>query len=125
MPTVVHFEIPADNPERAQKFYGQLFNWQIEKFPGPLFMDYWTIATTTESGEKGLEGGLMERQHPEQRITVYIEVPSVDEYMEKVEKLGGQLLFPKMAVPGMGYVAVCLDPEDNQFGLWENDPNAA
>jgi uncharacterized protein len=126
MPTVVHFEIPADDPERAQKFYRELFNWQIDKYSGPLLpMDYWMVMTSTETGDKGVDGGLMARQHPEQRITVYIDVPSVDQYMEKVEKLGGQVVFPKMAVPGMGYFAVCLDMEDNQFGLWENDPNAA
>jgi predicted enzyme related to lactoylglutathione lyase len=124
MPTVVHFEIPAENIPRAQKFYGELFGWQIQKYTGPFSMDYWMITTATEKGEKGVDGGLMERQHPEQRITVYIDVPSIDEYIAKVEKLGGQVVFPKTAVPGVGYCAVCLDTENNDFALWENNPNA-
>jgi predicted enzyme related to lactoylglutathione lyase len=41
-----------------------------------------------------------------------------------VEKLGGKILVPKMAVPKMGYFALCMDTESNVFGLWENDPQA-
>ena len=55
---------------------------------------------------------------------MYIDVPSVDEATAKVKSLGGQVVVPKMAIPGMGYFAVCLDPENNGFGLWENNPQA-
>jgi uncharacterized protein len=120
---VVHFEIPADDPGRAQKFYGELFGWKIEKFPVPMPMDYWMI-TTAETGENALGGGMLKRQDPQQQITIYIDVPSVDEYVHKIEKLGGKLCVPKMAVPGMGYFAVCLDPENNGFGIWEDNPKA-
>ena len=62
---VVHFEIPADDVERAQKFYGELFGWQIEKFTGPTPMEYWEITTGAEKGEMGsLGGGMMQRQTP-------------------------------------------------------------
>ena len=50
---VVHFEIPADDVERAQKFYGELFGWKIEKFAGPCPMDYWPITTGAEKGGMG------------------------------------------------------------------------
>ncbi len=123
MPQIVHFEIPADDVERAKQFYGKLFGWKIEKYSGPFAMDYWMIATAT-AGEKALEGGMLHRQHPQQAITMYIDVPSVEEYLAKVTSLGGQVVFPKTAIPEMGYFAVCLDPENNQFGLWENDSNA-
>jgi bleomycin resistance family protein len=43
MPSIVWFEIPADNPERAKKFYGSLFGWKIDRFPGVT--DYWHIDT--------------------------------------------------------------------------------
>ncbi|MFA5110337.1 MAG: VOC family protein [Desulfobaccales bacterium] len=123
--TVVHFEIPADDVERAQKFYGELFGWKIEKFTGPTPMEYWSITTSAEPGEMGLlNGGMMKRQAPQQQITMYIDVPSVDEYVDKVTKLGGKVCFPKTAVPAMGYFAVCLDLENNGFGIWENNPNA-
>lgn len=122
---VVHFEISADDVERAQKFYSELFGWQIKKFTGPTPMEYWEIATGAEKGEMGLlGGGMLQRQMAEQHITVYIEVPSVEEYSEKVKRLGGQVVFPKAAVPGMGYFAVCVDPENNGFGIWENNPQA-
>lgn len=122
---VVHFEIPADDVERAQKFYGELFGWKIEKITGPSPMDYWLITRGAAEGEKPmLGGGMMKRMAPQQQITIYIDVPSVDEYVEKVKKLGGQVCFPKMAVPAMGYFAVCLDPENNGFGLWECNSEA-
>jgi predicted enzyme related to lactoylglutathione lyase len=124
MPTVVHFEIPADDVERAQKFYGELFGWKIEKFTSPMPMDYWMVTTGAKAGEMALGGGMLKRQQPDQRITLYIDVPSVDEYMDRVKKLGGQVVFPKTAVPGMGFFAVCLDQENNGFGLWENNPSA-
>ncbi len=122
---VCHVEIPADNVERAQKFYSQLFGWKIEKLAGTQPVEYWLINNLSQSGAMGaMGGGMMKRQMPEQRITLYIEIPAVDEYMEKVKKLGGRVVEPKTAVPGMGYYAVCLDPENNGFGLWEVNPNA-
>jgi predicted enzyme related to lactoylglutathione lyase len=88
-------------------------------------MDYWSITTSAEKGGMGLlGGGMMKRQAPQQQITIYIDVPFVDDYVDKVKQLGGQVCFPKMAVPGMGYFAVCLDPENNGFGIWETNPNA-
>ena len=122
---VVHFEIPADDVKRAQKFYRELFDWKIEKFTGPTPMEYWSIMTSAEKSEMGgLGGGMMQRQMPQQQTIVYIHVPSVDEYTGKVTRLGGQVVVPKMAIPGMGYFAVCLDPENNGFGLWEDNPKA-
>jgi predicted enzyme related to lactoylglutathione lyase len=118
MPTIVHFEIPADDPERAKKFYANLFGWKIEKDPN---MDYWMITT---SGEKQVDGGMMKRQEPHQPITNYIDVPSIDEFAAKVGQLGGKVVFPKAPVPTFGYFAVCLDTENNVFALWQSDKNA-
>jgi predicted enzyme related to lactoylglutathione lyase len=122
MPTIVHFEIPADDLERAKKFYTDLFGWKIEKTPGP--MEYWLIATTNEAGEKGVDGGMLQRQHPQQSITNYVDVPSIEEYAAKVESIGGQVVVPKTPAPGFGHFAVCLDTENNTFAIWETDPNA-
>ena len=122
MPTIVHFEIPTDDLERAKKFYTDLFGWKIEKYSGP--MEYWMITTTNEKGEKALEGGMMQRQNPQQPITNYIDVPSIDEYTVKVEKLGGKVAVPKTAIPGIGYFAVCFDTENNSFAIWETDNSA-
>jgi hypothetical protein len=129
MPTIVHFEIPADDVERSRKFYTDLFGWKIEKWPGmdsgSSNMEYWTITTTDEKGNKALiGGGMTKRQKPHEQITNFIDVKSVDEYSSKIEKLGGKVVVPKMAVPGMGYLAICLDTENNTFGIWETDENA-
>ena len=118
MPTIVHFEIPADDPGRASKFYTDLFGWQFKHEPT---MDYWMITT---SGEPKVDGGMMKRQHPQAPITNYIDVPNIDEYIGKVKKLGGKVVVGKMAVPGMGWFAQCLDTENNFFALWQSDKSA-
>ena len=87
-------------------------------------MDYWMISTTDAKGEKGLEGGMIQRQHPQHAITNYVAVPSVDEYAGKIEQLGGKVVFPRTAVPNCGYFAVCLDTENNSFAIWEEDSEA-
>ena len=81
MPTLVHFEIPADDVERSRKFYSDLFGWKMEKWPGmESGMEYWTINTTDNEGGKAVGGGMMKRQNPQQGITNFIDVTSVDEY---------------------------------------------
>jgi uncharacterized protein len=117
---IVWFEIPADNPERAQKFYGALFGWKIKPFPG--LTDYWHIETG--GGDDTPDGGMITRKHERQPITNYINVPSVTRGMAKVEKLGGIVCMRKTAVPQMGYFAICRDTEGNEFALWEMDSKA-
>jgi len=122
-PTVVHFEIPADDVERGRKFYSSLFGWKIEradvKVDGDA-MDYWMISTSGDSNDKtSLGGGLMKRKDPQQPNLNYIGVPSIDEYSKKVEELGGSVLIPKTKVEGIGFFAVCTDTEKNSFALWE------
>jgi len=135
MPSIVHFEIPADDIERTRKFYSDLFGWKIEKWSGTgsgdltsaaagQSMEYWMVTTTDDKGNKALGGGMMKRQMPEHHITNYIGVKSVDEYMSKVKNLGGKVVAPKHAVPGMGYFALCLDTENNSFAIWESNENA-
>lgn len=121
MPTIVHFDISADNIERAKDFYSRLFGWKIEKSPGTT--EYYLIETRTSTGEKGLTGGIAKREKPYQKITNFIEVPSIDESIAKVKKLGGKIIEPKTAIPTVGYIAGCIDTEDNVFGIIEIDKN--
>ena len=100
-PSIVWLEIPADNHERAKKFYGALFGLIIEKFPGVI--DYWHI--DTDGGDETPDGGLMARTHPQQPITNYVNAESVTKFAAKVEKLGGKVMKPKAAVPHMGYTS--------------------
>jgi predicted enzyme related to lactoylglutathione lyase len=129
MPTIVHFEIPSDDIERSRKFYNDLFGWKFDKWSGsetmPEGMEYWLISTVDDKGNKGLGGGMMKRQSPQQQgITNYFDVKSVQGSSAKLEQLGGKVIMPKSPVPGMGYMAVCKDSENNGFGIFEADQTA-
>lgn len=105
---VVHFEIHAEEPERAVQFYSGVFGWEIIKWDGP--QDYWLI-TTGPDDEPGINGAVMRRQGEidGQAVIAYVctvEVPSVDEYVEKITQGGGSVAVPKMAVPGVGWLTV-------------------
>lgn len=126
--TIVHFEIPAEEPERAITFYRGLFGWDFHPWGGPE-PTYWLISTvpTDESQRpirQGVNGGLMKRHHPQQPWANYISVEDVDAYTAKALELGGQVALPKTAVPGMGWFVYLKDTEGNIFGIWADDPNA-
>ena len=129
--TIVHFEIPANDPEKLSVFYKNLFGWKIEKVPmqaeGTQGGDYWMIETragTAQNMEKamstpGANGGMMKKMVPNQHPVNYVMVESVDEFSKKTESLGGKIIVPKTPIPEMGAFAVCLDPEGNPFGIFE------
>jgi len=117
MPTISYFEIPADDTERAKSFYSELFGWKIEKTEEST--EYCLITTTDKKDQKGIQGGLMKRQRPGQPIINFIDVPSVEEFSDKVVRLGGKVVIPRRLVPDWGYFALCLDSENNRFAIWE------
>ncbi|HEX4265346.1 MAG TPA: VOC family protein [Verrucomicrobiae bacterium] len=117
---VVWFDVPADDIKRAQKFYNSLFGWKIKPFHG--MKDFMEI--DTGGPDASPNGGLSQRKGAGQTIVNYISVNSVDKFTAKIEKLGGKICVPKMAVPKMGYFAVCQDTENNGFGIWEPNQDA-
>ncbi len=127
MPRVVHFEIYADDPERAAKFYTSVFGWTIKKWEGP--MDYWMVMTGKD--EPGIDGGMIKRQKPltgKDGVVAYVctmGVDSVDQYTKKVTTQGGTVVQPKGPIPGVGWFAMCKDTEGNMFGLMQDDPSAS
>ena len=121
MSAIVHFDVPAENIERAKKFYSVLLGWKFESYPG---MEYNLITTTDLDGNAGVGGGMGKRMDPSQHIVNYFGVKSIDAAIKQVRSLGGSILMDKMAVPKMGYLANCLDTEGNTFGLWEADTGA-
>ena len=54
MNRVVHFEFDVEDPERALKFYSEVFKWKIDKW-GPA--NYWLIVTGSkdEPGKRNLK----------------------------------------------------------------------
>jgi predicted enzyme related to lactoylglutathione lyase/uncharacterized protein YndB with AHSA1/START domain len=115
MPKVVHFEIPADNPPRAIKFYEKVFGWEVEKWDGPI--DYWPVKTG-EDYEIGINGAIMPREFGE-LVRGVISVDSYDEYAAKIEREGGKMLTEKMKIPDIGYNGNFQDPEGNILGILE------
>lgn len=120
MSRVVHFEINADNPERAVKFYEKVFGWKIEKLAGPVA--YWLV-TTGEKKEPGINGAIKHRSDSLTTVNT-VSVPSVDEFLRKIAQAGGKAMTPKMPIPGIGYHAYARDSEGNIFGIIESDPSA-
>ncbi|HOV67143.1 MAG TPA: VOC family protein, partial [Methanoregulaceae archaeon] len=83
MPTIVHFDLPADDIGRAQSFYASLFGWTFERYAGPI--EYYAIGTTNDDGTPGIGGGMGPRGAPGQQMMNYIGVPSVADYLARVE----------------------------------------
>src|SRR5262245_23187531 len=100
MPTVQFFEIPADNIERAKKFYSDLFGWKMRNFNNNALnsdSEYLLFETIDENGKPRIGRGMMKRQHPQQMICNFVTVRSVDEYSTRIEQLGRKILIPKTA----------------------------
>ena len=108
---IVHFEIPANQPEALTKFYSNLFGWKFQKapIPGP---EYWLCDTGSDG--PGINGAVMQRQHAQQPWMNY-----VDAAIEKATKLGATVALPKTPVAGVGAVAAIIDPQGNICGQWE------
>ena len=121
--SIVHFEIPAENVEKLSKFYSDLFDWKMIHSPVEG-MDYWVIHTvpTDEKGmpqRPGINGGMFPKQLEQKALNPvnYITVENIDQFIEKATNLGGKILMPKQQIPTVGYIALAMDPEANQFGL--------
>lgn len=131
MKRVIHFEIHAENTEKVADFYRLVFGWDIRRWNNPD-VDYWMVMTAPEgSTERGIDGGIVKREGPLPRggepktaFVCTIDVPSVDAGIKLVQDAGGSLVKPKMAIPGLAWLAYCADIEGNVFGLFESDMNA-
>lgn len=121
MPRVIHFEIPADDPDRASTFYQKVFGWKFQRWEGP--MEYWLVETGP-AAQPGINGGLARRQAPTSSTVNVLDVESVDDTIARVGKAGGKTVMPKSAVPGIGWVAYFTDTEQNVFGVMQADPGA-
>jgi uncharacterized protein len=118
-PRVMHFDLGAQNANRAADFYSKVFGWEFQKWQGP--MDYWMIKTGEES-EPGINGGLSEEAPGTTTIT--ISVDDLDSYTMKVLESGGRIKMEKAAIPGIGWFAQFEDTEGNTLGLMQMDEQA-
>jgi len=131
MNRVIHFEIHAEDIERAKKFYGDVFGWEFAGWPmGDT--TYWAIMTASkDSTESGINGGFVQRKGSApadgQAVSAYVctvQVENLDETVTKIEAAGGTLALPKFAIPGMAWQAYYKDTEGNIFGVHQPDTNA-
>ncbi|MEK6932535.1 MAG: VOC family protein [Nanoarchaeota archaeon] len=123
MDKVVHFEIPVDEIERAEKFYSKVFGWKTTKYPK---MDY-TIVHTVEIDDKmmpkesgAINGGIMKRNDKVKNPVITIDVKDIDESISKVKKAGGRVVVDNFKVGDMGVSAYFQDSEGNILGLWQS-----
>jgi predicted enzyme related to lactoylglutathione lyase len=128
---VAHFEIYADEPETLAKFYGSLFDWKIDKVEAAAGMDY-RMVRTVETDDKGrptqaggINGGIAKRPAGfNGHVVNYVSVESLDDALERAQKLGATVSRGRSAVPNMGWFAMLSDPQGNPFALWEADKKA-
>jgi len=120
----LYFEIQADDPLRASHFYKEVFGWQFDKADG-LPVEYWRIVTG------GTRGGLLKRPAktppPECGTNAFvcsIQVENFDETAKIIMNHGGQIAFPKFAVPGTCWQGYFIDTEGNTFGIFQVDETA-
>ena len=131
MSRVVHFEIQADDVERAKAFYAAAFDWEFQDWSGTTGSAYWGIISGPED-EPGINGGLLQRPAaapaPEQGTNAFVCPIGVEDYdatERRILDAGGRVALPKMALTGMAWQGYYLDPEGNTFGIHQPDPNAA
>jgi uncharacterized protein len=127
MARVVHFEIHAEDPERAARFYTEAFGWQVVTWDGPA---EYRLVTTGPDGEPGINGGIVKRQGPIDGSAVIafvctIDVPDIGAAEAAVAAAGGEQVLDRMAVPGVGWLSYFKDTEGNVFGTMQSDPSAA
>jgi predicted enzyme related to lactoylglutathione lyase len=126
MHKVVHFEIPADDLDRAKSFYGSVFGWQLQTMPMGEGGEYTVVMTTpvddqtqlpTEPG--AINGGMMKRDGQLTAPVLTVDVDAIDDALSQIEARGGSTVTPRTPIPGMGAYAYFKDPEGNVLGLWE------
>mgnify|MGYP001568184675 CR=1 FL=1 len=135
MNRVVHFEIYAQDLERAMKFYGDVFGWTYQKWD-IAGKPYWGVLTAPSgSTELGINGGLLKRPMSVEStepikseviiaFVCTVQVENIDEIIKKIETAGGTLALAKQAIPGMAWQAYYKDTEGNIFGIHQPDVNA-
>jgi predicted enzyme related to lactoylglutathione lyase len=124
MPRPVHFEFVAEDPERAARFWSAAFGWKIERWGEQR---YWVVSTAPDgSDEPGIDGGIADKASFELpgHTIVTLAVDSVDDAVARVQAAGGEVVAPKMPIPGVGWLAYFRDPEGVVFGTLQPDESA-
>ena len=120
MNRVVHFELGAVDPARAVEFYKGVFGWEAQRFGTE---EYWLVKTGSQP-DAGIDGAILRNKDSQSSTVNSIAVDSVDSYAARIEQHSGQVVVPKMTIPGVGHVVYCKDTEGNIFGIFQADHSA-
>ena len=120
MARIIHFEIPATDLEKSAAFYENVFGWEFSRWGEE---PYW-LAKTGEDNEPGINGAIMQRKDPQQPITNTIEVKDLNQTVAAIEKNGGEVVVPRMAIPTIGWLIYFKDPDGMITGALESNPDA-
>ncbi len=117
MPKVIHFEIPAENPEMVSRFYAEVFGWKIKQWQD---QQYWLIEAGPKR-ERGINGAIYQKDETKQmdRTVNTIGVDHLEAYVAKVQRSGGEVMDEIREIPGVGYFVYAKDPEGTMFGMLE------
>jgi len=113
---VAFFEVTSPDHQRLQRFYADLFDWQVQVDPelgGYALVD-------TGAGDGAIGGGIGPTEtEGDAGVRIYVGVDDLDSYLNRVEELGGTRLVPPTDLPGgYGRFAMISDPDGNPVGLW-------
>lgn len=120
MARVIHFEIPSDEPEKAKEFYSTVFGWKLNQWGSE---PYWLCSTGAKS-KPGIDGAIIKKRGPDHPLVNTIGVEDLENTLTLIQQHGGIVVVPKMAIPGMGWLAYFKDLDGNIMGVMEADDRA-
>lgn len=112
--SIVHIEIPANDPATGSKFYADLFGWNIQVDPS---FNYHMFQAEPGPGGGFVEVGGMGGYKPGE-VLIYVSTDDIDASLARAESLGGKTVVPKTEIPNMGWFAFFTDPTGNRIGLF-------
>lgn len=113
MAKVIHFEIPAGDPEKVGRFYQEAFGWEVKKYGD---QDYWLVMAGPKEEKYGINGAIYKKDRMNQTVNT-ISVEKLEDAMEKVKKAGGKIDGEIMTIPKVGRFVYAYDIEGTPFGL--------
>jgi predicted enzyme related to lactoylglutathione lyase len=122
MNRVIYFEMPVEDFDRAIKFYETVFDWKVTKEDrqsGPYY-----AVKTGDASKPGINGSFFKKEAGWTQVSNVINVQDIDDIIKKIKKLGGEIIFPKTVINGVGYLAYFKDTEGNTFGMMQEDHEA-
>jgi predicted enzyme related to lactoylglutathione lyase len=108
------FEILGADPERSQRFYAEIFGWQIDGGQGYRMVDTGTT--------RGIRGGIGAGQQSSW-ATVYASVAAVEAVLARAVELGGSREYGPLAVDDHMQTGALRDPAGNVFGVYQHRPH--